>query len=89
MRTGITFRQKWISLNAAGRNEFLRRAKVRVVVSREELPQIEDPEGPLPFLGIPRTAIIDKPGLHAVIYLDSLGDMLSRAKGMAAPVPAA
>jgi hypothetical protein len=89
IRTGMTFRQEWVSLNAAGRNEFLRTAKVRVVVSREELPQIEDQQGLLTFLGIPKTAIIDKPGLHAVIYLGRLGDMLSRARGTAACVPAA
>lgn len=29
-------------------------------------------------LDIPRMAIIDRPGLHAVIYLGSLGDMLRR-----------
>jgi DNA invertase Pin-like site-specific DNA recombinase len=89
VRTGMTFRQKWVSLNAPGRSEFLRGAKVRVVVSRDELPQIEHQEGPLTPLGIPRTAIIDRPRLHAVIYLGSLGDMLSRAKGMSATVPAA
>lgn len=79
VRTGQTFRQKWATLDATGRNEFLRSAGVRAVVSREDLPSIEHQEGPLTPLEVPRLAIIDKPGLYAVIYLGGLGDMLSRA----------
>ncbi len=77
--TGQTFRQRWESLDATGRNEFLRGATVRAVVSREGMPPTEHQEGPVTPLDIPRMAIIDKPKLHAVIYLGSLGDMLHRA----------
>ncbi len=78
-KTGVTFRTKWEALDDSGRNEFLRSAGVRAVVSRKDLPSIDHQEGPLPPLEVPRMAIIDKPGLYAVIYLGGLGDMLSRA----------
>jgi len=38
IKTGQTFRQKWESLDAPGRNEFLRTAAVRAVVSRDGVP---------------------------------------------------
>ena len=79
MRTGQAFRQRWESLGAAGRNEFLRSHAVRAVVRRHELPQIEHQAGPMASLDIPGTAIIDIPGLYAVIYPGSLGDVLRRA----------
>src|SRR5215831_9642299 len=84
--TGQTFRQRWESLDATGRNEFLRSATIRAVVSRDEMPVIEHQEGPLTPLDIPRTAMIDRPKLQAVIYLRSLGDMLRRADSLAATV---
>ncbi|HEX9542767.1 MAG TPA: recombinase family protein [Streptosporangiaceae bacterium] len=84
--TSQTFRQRWESLDAAGRNEFLRSNGVRAVVSREGMPPIVHQEGPLTPTEIPRMAIIDKPELHAVIYLSSLGDMLRQASAMAATV---
>jgi DNA invertase Pin-like site-specific DNA recombinase len=79
MNTGVTFHRKWETLDDSGRNEFLRSADVRAVVSREELPSIEHQEGPLTPLEVPRLAIVDKPGLHAVFYLGGLGDMLRYA----------
>lgn len=86
VRTGQTFRQKWLhELDQAGRNEFLRSNGVRAIVSREELPAIEHQEGLLRPTEIPRTAIIDQSDLHAVIYLGSLGEMLCRASVMAVP----
>jgi site-specific DNA recombinase len=79
VRTGQTFRQKWESLDVPGRNEFLRAARVRAVVSRDEMPPIEEQAGPVTTAGIPRIALITDPCLHAVIYLGSLGDMLAAA----------
>ncbi len=74
VRTGQTFRQKWLhELDQAGRNEFLRSNGVRVIVSRVGLSAIEHRDGPLRPTEIPRTAIIDQSDLHAVIYLGSLG----------------
>jgi site-specific DNA recombinase len=81
--TGQTFRQRWESLDASGQNGFLRENKVRAVVSREGLPPIEHQEGPLTPLDIPRTAIIERPGLYAVVYLGSLGDMVRSASSVA------
>ena len=78
VRTGQTFRQKWESLDAPGRNEFLRTAAVRAVVSRDEMPPIEDQAGPMTSLDIPRMAIITDTGLYAVVYLGNLGDLLVR-----------
>lgn len=76
-KIGLTFRQKWDALDAAGRNEFLRSAKVRVVVSRSELPPVDHQDQPPAPHGIPSMVIVDKPELHAVIYLGSLADLLS------------
>jgi hypothetical protein len=84
--TGQTFRQRWEALDQAGRNEFLRGATVRAIVSRDGLPPIEDQAGPMTPLDIPRMAIIDKSKLHAVVYLGTLGDMVRRASSMAAIV---
>jgi site-specific DNA recombinase len=84
--TDQTFRKRWESLDAGGRNEFLRSNGVRAVVSRDELPQIEHQVGPITSRGITRTAIIDRPGLNAVIYLGSLSDMLCRASAIAATI---
>jgi len=88
VRTGQTFRQKWESLDVPGRNEFLRAAAVRAVVSRDTMPPIEDHAGPMTTLDIPRMAIITDTDLYAVIYLGSLGDMLHRASDDASGVPA-
>ncbi|HEY2488817.1 MAG TPA: recombinase family protein [Streptosporangiaceae bacterium] len=76
--TGVTFSQRWEALDAAGRNEFLRGATVRAVVRRDDMPTIERQEGPPTPTRIPRTAIIDQPGLHAVVYRGTLG---GRARG--------
>lgn len=85
-RTGQTFRQRWESLDAAGRNEFLRANNVRAVVSRDELPPTEYQAGPLTATDLPRTAIIGRPHLYAVIYLGSLGDMPGRPSSTTATV---
>jgi DNA invertase Pin-like site-specific DNA recombinase len=79
VKMGLTFRRKWETLDASGRNEFLRGAKVRAVVSRDELPRVDHQEGPLTLLDTPRVAVINEPGLHVVINLGSLGGMLSLA----------
>lgn len=79
MSTGQTVRQRWESLDTNGRNEFLRGAAVRAVVSRDGMPPVEHQEGPLTPLDIPKVGIIDNPRLHAVIHLGSLGDLLDRA----------
>lgn len=84
MSTGQTFQQRWESLDASGRNGFLRENKVRAIVSRDSPPAIKPQEGPLTALGVPRAATIEGPDLYAVVDLGSLGDMVSRASSMAA-----
>jgi hypothetical protein len=76
MKIGRTFRQHWETLDAHDRSEFLRLAKVRAIVGRDELPSIAS-QGPLAPFEVPRVAIIDEPKLHVVIHLGSLADMLS------------
>jgi site-specific DNA recombinase len=81
--TGQTFRQRWESLDTRGRNEFLRSAAVRAVVSRDGMPAVEPQEGPMTRLDIPRAAIITDPDLHVAVYLGSLSDMLRRPGSLA------
>lgn len=79
VKTGVTFRRRWKALDDLSRNEFLRSAGVRVVASRDELPPLSLPGGPMTAGEIPRTAVIDRTDLHAVISLGGLADLLSRA----------
>jgi len=80
VRTGKKFRAHWESLGTVQRNEFLRSAGVRVVASRDELPPLDLAAGPMTPGEIPRTIIIDQDGLHAVIELGGLADLLARAE---------
>lgn len=80
VRTGQTFGQRWESLDAAGRNEFLRSNNVRAIVSRDNMPPSEHQAGALTATDIPMLTIIDRSELHAVIYFGSLGDLLRRAR---------
>jgi hypothetical protein len=50
------------------------------------VPPIEYQAGPMAALDIPRTALIDRPDLYAVIYLGSLGEMLRLASALSATV---
>jgi len=79
VKTGKTFRQHWESLGTAGRNEFLRSAGVRAVASRDEMPTLNLPGGPLTPGDVPRSVIIDRDDLHVVINLGGLADLLERA----------
>ena len=79
IKTGKTFREHWESLDIAGHNEFLRSAGVRAVASRDEVPRLDMPGGPLTPDGIPRSVIIHRDDLHVVIELGALADLLERA----------
>jgi hypothetical protein len=81
VETRLTFRQKWEALNDSDRNEFLRSAGVRAVVNREGLVSADHCEGPLTPFVVARMANIDKPNLHAMVFLGGLVDMLGRAAG--------
>ncbi len=80
VRTGKTFRKHWEGLGTVQRNEFLRSAGVRAVASKDDLPPLDLPAGPLNPLEIPRSVIIDEDDLHAVVYLGGLRDLLERAE---------
>jgi site-specific DNA recombinase len=79
VRTGKTFRQHWESLDIVGRNEFLRSAGVRAVASRDEMPPLDLPGGPLTRGDIPRSVVIDRDDLHVVVHLGCLADLLEHA----------
>jgi DNA invertase Pin-like site-specific DNA recombinase len=80
--TDQTFRDWWELNDLTARNAFLREHGIRVVVHRDRLPPIEYEDGPLTALDITRMAIIDRPGMHIVIYLGNLGDLLKRANDL-------
>lgn len=84
--TDQTFREWWELNDQAARNAFLREQGVRAVVSPDRLPSIEYQEGPLTALDITKMAIIDRPGMHVVIYLGNLGDLLRRASDLSITV---
>jgi DNA invertase Pin-like site-specific DNA recombinase len=77
--TGLTFRQWWDTHDTAARNAFLRDQGVKVVVGPDPLP--EDL-----VLGRPETiwsvAIIERPGMHAILYMGDLGELLNRASDL-------
>lgn len=81
MKTGKTFRQHWESLGTVQRNEFLRSAGIRVLAHKDDMPplEMEFRQGDMTGLDIPRTAIIMEDGLHVVIDLGNLRDILARA----------
>lgn len=78
--TGKRFRAHWESLDTVGRNRFLRDAGVRAVISKEGLPPLDLTAGPMTPLEIPRTVIVERDGMHAVIDFGGLGDLLRRAE---------
>lgn len=74
--TGLTFRQWWEAHDLTARREFLAAQGVKVYVHRTEMPAIDDASRPP---GQRTMAIIDKPGLKAVVYLGNLGELLRRS----------
>jgi site-specific DNA recombinase len=84
IRTGQTFRQRWESLDGAGRNEFLRSAGVKAIVSRDEMPPLDMPGGPMTRGGVPRSAIITHDDFYAVVHVSGLADLLDGRLGHAA-----
>jgi site-specific DNA recombinase len=83
--THQTFLDWWDSNDQAARNAFLRDQGVKIVVSPDPLP--ED-------LVLARTdmifsvSLIERPGIHAVLYLGNLSELLSRADDLPVTVKA-
>ena len=82
VKTGKKFRDHWESLGTVQRNEFLRSAGVRVVAHKDNMPplEMEFARGDMTGLDIPQHAIIVEDGLHAVVHLGNLRNMLARAE---------
>lgn len=82
VRTGKTLRARWEELDVPGRNQFLQNAGVRAVAHKTDMPPLEmefTRGGDMTGLDIPRTEIVTEDGLHVVVYLGNLRDMLARA----------
>ena len=77
VRTGKTFRKHWEGLGTVQRNEFLRSAGVRAVASKDDLPPLDLPAGPLNPLEIPRSVIIDQ--VHEGLRSRCIPSIVARA----------
>jgi site-specific DNA recombinase len=74
--TGMTFSQWWDTHGTAERNAFLREQGVKVVISQNPLPEgllLARPDR------IFSVAAIERPGMHAILHLGDLTELLSRA----------
>jgi site-specific DNA recombinase len=74
--TGQTFRQRWETLDATGRNEFLRALGVRADVRRDQMPPLGSSSRPVLQRSM---AVIDKPRMKCMIHFGNLGDLPRRA----------
>lgn len=81
VRTGKTLRKRWEELDVPGRNQFLQNAGVRAVAHKTDMPPLEREfaRGDMTGSDIPHTEIVTEAGLHVVLYLGNLRDMLARA----------
>jgi DNA invertase Pin-like site-specific DNA recombinase len=71
-----TFRQWWELNDQTARNAFMRDQGVKVVVSPDPLPEDLALSRPEMIFSV---AIIERPGMHAILYLGNLSDLLRRA----------
>jgi site-specific DNA recombinase len=74
--TGMAFRQWWDDHDTAARNAFLRDQGVKVVVSPKPLPSdlaLSQPDM------IWSVSLIERPGMHAILYMGDLAELLNRA----------
>jgi hypothetical protein len=74
--SGLTFQQWWDTHDTAARNAFLRDQGVRMAVSPDPPP--EDISLVRPEL-IFSVAMIERPGMYAILHLGDLSELLSRA----------
>jgi site-specific DNA recombinase len=73
---GMTFQQWWDTHDDAARNGFLRDQGVKVVISPDPLPEDLLLARPDKFFEV---TAIDRPGMHAILHLGDLTELLSRA----------
>lgn len=74
--TGLTFREWWDTHDTAARNTFLRNQGVKVIVSPDRLP--EDLALSRPDM-IWSVSAFTRPGMHGILYMGDLGELLNRA----------
>jgi site-specific DNA recombinase len=74
--TGMTFKQWWDTHDTTARNAFLRDQGVKVVVSPEPLPTDLALSRPDMIWSV---AVIERPGMHALLYMGDLAELLNRA----------
>jgi len=83
--TDQTFQAWWDTHDQTARNAFLRDQGVKVVASPDPLPEdlaLSRPDRIFPV------AIIERPGMHAILYLGDLAKLLNRASDLSITVPA-
>ncbi|MCW2907569.1 MAG: putative integrase [Actinomycetia bacterium] len=74
--TGMTFAEWWDTHDTAARNAFLRDQGVKLIVSPDPLPTdlaLSRPDMIWPV------AAIERPGMHAILYMGDLAELLNRA----------
>jgi hypothetical protein len=81
--TGQTFQDWWDAHDQTARNAFLREQGVKVVVSPDPLP--EDLVLARPDM-IWSVSAIERPGMHAILYMGNLGELLNRAGDLSTTV---
>lgn len=83
--TGMTFQQWWDTHDTAARNAFLRDQGVKVVVSPEPFPADLALSRPDMIWSV---AVIERPGMHVLLYMGDLAELLSRASELSITVSA-
>lgn len=74
--SGMTFQQWWDTHDTTARNAFLRDQGVRMVISPDPLPEGLALARPDRIFSV---AAIERPGMHAILHLGDLTELLSRA----------
>ena len=77
--TDQTFQDWWDAHDQTARNAFLREQGVKVVVSPDPLPEDLALARPEMVFSV---AAIERPGLHAILHMGNLSDLLSRASDL-------
>jgi site-specific DNA recombinase len=74
--SGLTFQQWWDTHDTAARNAFLRDQGVRMAVSPDPPPEDISLVRPESIFSV---AMIERPGMYAILHLGDLSELLSRA----------
>lgn len=83
--TDLPFSDWWEANDQTARNAFLRDQGVKVVVSPDPLPSDLALARPDMIFSV---VMIERPGMHAILYMGDLGELLSRASDLSITIPA-